>query len=174
MGFHFQFVRFLRGKKYITSGTDVTKKWEIYIQMLVWLKKYAFSLKTGLPEKVQSCNWIQIQSSYTGSILSLQLLRPGDLMWLSHLTCLTHQLQHKSSPFFFFPKETWSQFCGLANASAWFCHNSQGTHAPVNAYCVLPCQEDDVSYTMISVSFFNVCQVGGFFADHVIYAIKLF
>lgn len=75
---------------------------------------------------------------------------------------------------FFFPKETWSQFCGLANASAWFCHNSQGTHAPVNAYCVLPCQEDDMSYTMISVSFFSVCQVGGFFADHVIYAIKLF
>lgn len=54
---------------------------------------------------------------------------------------------------FFFPKETWSQFCGLANASAWFCHNSQGTHAPVNAYCVLPCQEDDVLHYDLSFLF---------------------
>lgn len=74
---------------------------------------------------------------------------------------------------FFFPEETWSQFCGLARASAWICHNSQGTQAPVNAHYMLPCQEDHVSHTMISVSSFSVsARLEVIFADHVIYAIK--
>lgn len=126
-------------------------------------EKACFQPETALPEKVQSCDRIQIQSSRIGWVFSSQLLRPEELVWLSLLTGLTHWLQHEFSPSFQ-KRDVESQFCGLARVNASIWHYFQGTLASscCPPYAALP-GGSRVSHHHLSLLFCNVCKFGYWF-----------
>lgn len=75
---------------------------------------------------------------------------------------------------FFFPKETWSQFCGLARASAWFCHNSKRTQLQWMPTACCPARRMTCLTPWSQFPLSQCLPSWGFFCNHVIYAIKLF
>lgn len=87
MDFHFQFASFFNRAEYIISGTVVTKKWEAYIHMLVWLKNYAFSPKQSSLRNyraaTESRSNLHILDQFLVRSFSGQQNWRGRLIWLA-------------------------------------------------------------------------------------------